>query len=379
MKKTNLHYLWRDRRAAHSYRTGVSLHSHTSHSQESMALIPRYVAAVPAAARAIRGQATKYRARTGRELDFGRAFWRPPLAPREAYDLESRQIEGLDLDPLVSLSDHDDIQAGALLSVVEPAVPVSVEWTIPFGPSFFHMGVHNLPHGQAPAIMADLAALTAETSVKTARARLGELLAMLDQTPEVLIVLNHPMWDEARIGALSHAQLLGTFLERYGDRIHALELNGLRPWSENSRVMWVAEHTGHALISGGDRHGLEPNANLNLTNAATFAEFVGEIREDRVSDVLFMPHYREPVSLRMIETIFDIVREYPEFPLGRRHWSDRVFYTHDDGRVLPLSASWKGNEPWPVKCFLGGLRAIKNQPVRHFLRMALSQAPEANL
>src|SRR5208337_1334475 len=102
------------------------------------------------------------------------------------------------------------------------------------------------------------------------KTRLEELLEALDREPEVLIVLNHPLWDEARIGPLEHAQLVGRFLERFGSRLHALELNGLRPWRENRRVIWLAEHSGHALISGGDRHGLEPNASVNLTNTQTF-------------------------------------------------------------------------------------------------------------
>ncbi len=43
------------------------------------------------------------------------------------------------------------------------------------------------------------------------------------------------------------------------------------------------------LISGGDRHGVEPNANINLTNATSFTEFVHEIRRQKKSNVLFMP------------------------------------------------------------------------------------------
>jgi len=35
------------------------------------------------------------------------------------------------------------------------------------------------------------------------------------------------------------------------------------------------------LVSGGDRHGVEPNANINLTNATSFTEFVHEIRRKR--------------------------------------------------------------------------------------------------
>jgi hypothetical protein len=192
-------------------------------------------------------------------------------------------------------------------------------------------------------------------------------------------VLNHPLWDETGIGALEHAQLLGSFLERYGERIHALELNGLRSWKENAAVRWVGQHSGHPLISGGDRHGCEPNAILNLTNTATFAEFVTEIRRDKMSDVLFMPQYQESLPLRFIETIWDAVRDYPEQAIGRRRWNDRVFYQSENGLTQPLSAFWKGGPPWPVRYFLQGLRILKSQPLRGALRAAFAGTQEVCL
>ena len=78
--------------------------------------------------------------------------------------------------------------------------------------------------------------------------------------------------------------------------------NGLRPWKENSAVRWVAWHSGHPLISARSadrpRHwSLSAIGNPTLTNAGSFAEFVAEIREDKVSDVLFMQQYREPIRL----------------------------------------------------------------------------------
>lgn len=375
---TNLHLLWRDRKPAQRFRSAVSLHSHTLHSQENLGFVPRYTAAVPLVALAIRQQERRYAALTGRRLDFSKAYWTPPLAPREAYDLEKKQIErNLDLHAVVSLTDHDDIEAGSLLAVVEQAspIPISLEWTVPFGPSFFHIGVHNLPSARARSIMSDLAAYTNLPS----RARLGEILTALHEIDETLLVLNHPLWDEAGIGAVEHAQLLGGFLERYGERIHALELNGLRSWKENAAVRWVAQHSGHPLISGGDRHGCEPNAILNLTNSTTFAEFVAEIRRDRMSDVLFMPQYRESLPLRVIETIWDIVRDYPERPIGRKRWSDRVFYQSESGLVQPLSTLWKGDGPWPVRYFLQGLRILKSQQLRGALRLAFAGTQEVCL
>ena len=52
------------------------------------------------------------------------------------------------MQPLVSITDHDDIQAPMLLRTVASArhIPVSVEWTTPFGKDqAFHLGIHNLP------------------------------------------------------------------------------------------------------------------------------------------------------------------------------------------------------------------------------------------
>ena len=69
--------------------------------------------------------------------------------------------------------------------------------------------------------MKDLALYTSHP----VRRLLGELLAALNESPETLLVLNHPLWDEARIGVVEHGQLLGRLLERHGERIHALELN----------------------------------------------------------------------------------------------------------------------------------------------------------
>lgn len=376
MRSSRLHFFWRDRSVRTRFRGGVSLHSHTLHSEESLSFIPHYTAKFPPMRYAIRLQERRYYRDTGRALDFSRAFWRPPLAPREAYDLERRQLQDqLDVEAMVSLTDHDDIQAGSMLRLLEPKAAISVEWTIPYAPSFFHLGIHNLPQDCAPAIMSDLAAFTANPS----KVRLAELLAALDEMPEVLIVMNHPLWDEAGIGAVEHAQLVGRFLERFGGHVHALELNGLRSWRENRRVVWLAEHSGHALISGGDRHGLEANANVNLTNAGTFAEFISEIRNDGISDILFMPQYREPLRARFVGTMCDIVRSYPDFPAGRRRWSERVFYRGFDEIVRPLSAYWQGNEPWVIKCFLGALQAVRNSRIRAALRFAFADAQEAGV
>src|SRR5262249_23704402 len=159
---------------------------------------------------------------------------------------------------------------------------------------------------------------------------LCELLAALGELPGVLVVLNHPLWDERGIGPASHALLLDAFLDAHRPWIHALEVNGMRPWPENRAVIELARAAGYCLLSGGDRHGPDPNTTLNLTNAESFEEFAQEVRRDRMSDVLIMPQYCEPFRLRVAEAVWDIIREYPEYT-GRVRWTERVFYRTADG------------------------------------------------
>jgi hypothetical protein len=372
--KSSFSWLWTLPNASRRFKTGVSLHSHTSSSCESLGMIPRCTANVPWLGVAIRQQEELYYRNKGFRLDFNQAYWTPPLNPQGAWNLERTQLENvLGVTGLVSLTDHDTIEAPSLLSLSGSGnfLPISVEWTIPFGPTFFHLGIHNLPARRAHDIMRELAAFTADPKP----ADLGGLLDSLHAMKQVLIVLNHPLWDESGVGMEVHNRQLGRLLERHGNRFHALEVNGLRSWKENANVIRLGRDAGYPVISGGDRHGCEPNAIVNLTNAATFEEFVSEVREDQVSETLFMTQYREPLRSRIVQTMFDIVRDYPE-QQGRVHWNDRIFFRYPDGVVRPLVEIWKGKGPAVVQRFLWLLRLVKNRRIRGALRMALNDPEE---
>ena len=165
---------------------------------------------------------------------------------------------------------------------------------------------------------------------------LREILAELDEIPQVLIVFNHPIWDLYRVGRDRHEVLVNEFLAVYGQYVHALELNGLRDWKENREAATLAGKWNQLVISGGDRHGVEPNANVNLTRATSFTEFVYEIRRDRQSHVLYMPQYAEPWKHRILQSTLDAIRDYPHFPEGSRRWDQRVY--HPDGKRRHTSA-----------------------------------------
>jgi len=333
-------------------------------------MVPQYTAKLPLLGAAIRRQAAEYSAEEGRPFDFNQAFWTPPLTPRQAYRLEEKQIERrLQLSPLVSLTDHDDTRAAALLRVINQfrSAPVSIEWTIPFGLTFFHLGVHNLPAEHAEELQSKMASYTSGGACR----QLTDCLETLNSYPQVLIVLNHPLWDEKGIGSALHRGTLSRLLETHRRRIHAVEVNGLRPWVENKAVLSLGRELDWPVISGGDRHGREPNAVLNVSTADSFSEFVEEVRYGRKSHVIFMQQYRDPLRLRILQTIVDVVRDYPENVEGRRSWSDRVFFRDPQGSTTALTHIWKDGGPKIVRQLICAMRLLEWRGAQSALRIAL--------
>ena len=377
MTGSRVSYLWNNDRAAKGFASAVSLHSHTNRSKETLDFIVKLANEYSAFKSIITREEQLCRAKHSLKIDYARSYWTPPLTPRLAFDLESRQIaETLQLQPLVSITDHDDIQAPMLLRTVASArhIPVSVEWTTPFGQDqAFHLGIHNLPSASGAEWMRQFEAFTANPS----DARLSEMLAALHDLPNVLIVFNHPLWDLYKIGHDLHQERVEEFLTQNGSWIHAVELNGLRNWNENRVVKRLAVRWNKLLISGGDRHGLEPNANVNLTNATSFNEFVDEIRRENRSDVLFMPQYAEPWKHRIMKSTLDAIRDYPDFPEGSRRWDERVYHPDTDGVVRPLTEIWPhGRPPVYMRLIIQFVRMLGSNPVSNSLRYAWNESHE---
>lgn len=363
--------LWKESGAARGYSAAVSLHGHTNHSKESLSFILEMIEHRPFLNFFLKVENWRAR-RTGPcGLDLANAYWTPPLPAVSALELELSQLEqDLGLPGMVSLTDHDNIEAPLLLSIIQSArkVPISTEWTVPYMDAEFHIGVHNLPPDRAESIVADLNAFTANPDP----GRLRELLTMLDAMRDVLVVLNHPYWDLREIGRPAQDRALRHLIAAEGARIHAMELSGIRSWQENLDVRRCAEASNILLIGGGDRHGLEPNAVVNLTHARTFAEFVHEVRRERCSHVLFMPQYQEPLVLRKIQCGLDAIRENPDHALGWRHWDERVFHPDSDGRIVQASALWK-HPPLYLSVIFRLLRLLENPRVHRALSYALTR------
>jgi hypothetical protein len=133
----------------------------------------------------------------------------------------------------------------------------------------------------------------------------------------------------------------------------------------------MGRECGLPVIAGGDRHGLEPNAILNLSRATTIEEFVEEIRVRRFSRLVFMPQYRQPRKLRILHTVIDVVRDYPDDFEGRRRWPDRVFYRGPETRVPVSFATFHGGA-WArvIKHLVAAMQLVDKRPPSAILTSA---------
>ncbi len=381
LKKTRLHILHKPEDLSKEAKTGVSLHCHTEHSKEMLDFVPHYADKLPIISYFWNKERIKYTEREGKPPDFSTGYWSPPLTPQEVYNFEKKQINETGLDAITSITDHDSIDANLILceTTANEQAPISLEWTVPFEYGFFHVGVHNLPKDRAVELTKTLLDYTFSKENHSDE-NLREMFLMLNELPEVLVVLNHPIWDIEMVGKERHALLLKDFLKEHGRWIHALEINGFRKWSENKAVFEMAEALGYPLVTGGDRHGCKPNTVINLTDSKTFAEFTEEIRVDKRSQVVLMPEYKQPLHSRQLQSFAEILKHYPEFPEARRRWFDRVHFDIGDGfGVRQLSVHWDRGGPtwlrWAVWT-LGIFGSPKMRPVFALARKRRDRVPK---
>jgi len=208
--------------------------------------------------------------------------------------------------------------------------------------------------------------------------RLHTIFAMLNEVPPILVVFNHPVWDIEMIGQEGHDTLLESFIAEHSQWLHSIEINGFRPWSENRASMAIAEHLGMPMISGGDRHCLHSNTMINVTDAASFSEFAEEIRVDKYSHVVVMPEYHEPLVSRQMASMAEIMGYYPDFPEGRRHWYERVYFDADDATgVRSLWSHWAGREPIWQRWAIGLLTALGHRGLQPLFQLGVDWADMA--
>ncbi len=377
LRQTRLLILHEDDSLTTNRRTGVSLHCHTQYSKEMMDFVPVYADKLPVINYFWKKEKAKYFVREGKNLNFDTGFWSPPMRPENVFTIEKDQINNAGLDALISITDHDSITANCRLiaegTTNAATAPISLEWTVPFDFGFFHLGVHNLPPDDAQEITGKLLEYTFTSDLQTAE-KLHEIFAMLNEIPDLLLVLNHPLWDIENVGKEKHEYLLKNFIGEHGQWLHAFEFNGFRSWSENKQVIEMAENLGFPIVTGGDRHGCQANTVINLTNAKTFSEFADEIRNDRRAEIVLMPEYKQPLHSRQLQSFSEILKTYKGLPDDRQRWFDRVHFDIEDGHGLrPLSAHWQNGGPAWLRAAIWFLGVSGSELARPLFEMARNQ------
>ncbi len=168
----------------------------------------------------------------GVRVNYSASYWTPPMTPKLAFDLESKQIEDLGIASVWSPSPRSRqhqarLHAAAYRSERSPDPGFrGVEralWRRTGFPSR-----HTQPaQRQGCRVDADPRELASTDNPSAARSAFGEILAALNDEPNVMVIFNHPLWDLFMVGKEKHQFLVNEFLLKYGNFMHALELNGL--------------------------------------------------------------------------------------------------------------------------------------------------------
>ena len=106
------------------------------------------------------------------------------------------------------------------------------------------------------------------------------------------------------------------------------------------------------------------NAVLNLTNAATFGEFAEQIRAGAPSEVLVMPQFHDPLVVRIVHGLWDVLEDHPEHAEGRVRWSQRVYRQCWDNEVRPFEHFFTKGEPFLMRQLLRAARFTASQKLR---------------
>jgi len=85
-----------------------------------------------------------------------------------------------------------------------------------------------------------------------------------------------------------------------------------------------------------------------------------------------MPQYRDPLKLRILQNMCDILENNEQHSMGWTQWSDRVFYLTDEGLEKSLNELWGDKFPAVVNRFVGLMGIVKHRRVLSALRLALT-------
>jgi len=280
----------------------VSLHNHSRHSVEKLAALNHVIKR--AFMRPWSGILQEsFGLGDVPNLNYAEITFNPPYSPEDVYHMEATAASRWGFDGVhLAITDHDEFAGGLALRRNRPDLndraAVSEELSLWFEGHLFHLGILHLPEGGAE-----------ETHIQIQAAARGkrydELFEILSASG-CLVILNHPL-----VAWAPGAETIPVtdLLSRYGWAIHALEVNGMRPREENDRVLELAQKWRKPVVGGGDSHLLVASSMLSLSSAATFQDFIAEVKDGHAMPFV-MPEYFAPIKWKLFLRVLFFISRY---------------------------------------------------------------------
>jgi predicted metal-dependent phosphoesterase TrpH len=282
----------------------VSLHNHSCHSVEKLAALNHVVK--KSYMRFWSGILQRSFGLDGiPNLNYAEVTFNPPYTPEDVYEIEAAAAGKWGFDGVhMAITDHDEFAGSLALLRGRPDLngrtALSEELSLWYQGHLFHLGVCHLPESEVE-----------ETHTRIQAAARGGRYDELFETLAAsgcLVIFNHPLlpWGpEAKIIPATD------LVSRYGWAIHALEVNGMRPREENDRVLELAKHWRKPVVGGGDSHLLVASSILSLSRAATFKDFIAEVK-DGYAVPFVTPKYFAPLRWKLFLRVLFFISRYRE-------------------------------------------------------------------
>ncbi len=280
----------------------VSLHNHSCHSVEKLAALNQVVKL--GFMRPLSGVLrSSFGLGSVPDLNYAEITFNPPYAPEDVYQIEAAAAAHWGFNGVhLAITDHDEFAGSLALLRGRPdlngRIALSEELSLWYQGHLFHLGVSGMPESAVD-----------ETHSRIQAAALGGRYDELFETLAAsgcLVVLNHPLifW-----GRGPETIPITDLLTRYGWAIHALEVNGMRRREENDRVLELARQWRKPVVGGGDSHLLVASSVISLSRAATFKDFIAEVKDGHAVPFV-TPDYFAPLKWKLFLRVLFFMSRY---------------------------------------------------------------------
>lgn len=280
----------------------VSLHNHSCHSVERLAALNHVVR--KAFMRPVSGIVQRSFGLGGiPDLNYADVTYNPPYTPEDVYNMEATAAARWGFDGIhFAITDHDEFAGNVALQRARPDMngrtAISEELSLWFEGHLFHLGICHIPESRPQD--------THDQIQAAARGKRYDELFETLKASGCLVILNHPLvaWKPG-----APAIPVEGLLARYGWAIHALEINGMRTREENDAVLTLAREWRKPVVGGGDSHLLVPSSVLSLSRAASFKDFVAEVKEGQAVPFV-TPEYFAPLNWKLTLRVLFFISRY---------------------------------------------------------------------